>query len=144
MSFSMPCEGSEIDSHEIAFDESEKETPASREDHTGEDGVTTMEGDPVCRNGLVPLVSFDEPVIVLENKDVSAKDDVFQQVMASWGSSFKEELDREQERATYKSSTLVTQCLFVILFPSFAFPALCSSYCCTEIQAHKQHHTQSP
>ena len=93
MSFSMPCEGSEIDSHEIAFDESEKETPASREDHTGEDGVTTMEDDPVCRNGLVPLLSFDEPVIDAENKDVSAKDDVFQQVMASWGSSFREELD---------------------------------------------------
>ena len=93
MSFAMPSDGSEIDSHEIAFDESEKKTPASREDHTGEDGVTTMEDDPVCRNGLVPLVSFDELVIDLGNKDVSAKDDVFQQVMASWGSPFREELD---------------------------------------------------
>ena len=86
-------ESLEVDRHEIAIDDSERETPASREDHASEDGVTTIEGDPLCHNGLAPVVSFDEPVIVAESKDVSANDDVFVQVMAIWRVSFIEELD---------------------------------------------------
>ena len=34
-------------------------------------------------------------------------------------------------RATYNGSSVVTECLFLLLFPFFSSSALCNSFCCT-------------